>query len=232
MRQYDDEQRSQVERIVGQDLDETTGKGKPLSSRAAQTQRSIDAYLKSGVRPRWMERVADIDAGIAYERRRLERAYRALQAECDGDDALFAARWLREPDVGLALDPEWHVNEGEIPGQVIGSVDASVVDQVSSELAAIVRAGRLPEKLLLVHQFTDNMIANKDRLRRHPGVALTINVDGFGDRPNKISKYDAFTSEAVRFNDGFKLFYEEDTNLMAPRDVLALTPPPDVVVYE
>ena len=39
MRQYDDEQRSQVERIVGRDLDETTGKGKPLSSRAAQTQR-------------------------------------------------------------------------------------------------------------------------------------------------------------------------------------------------
>ena len=48
MRRYDDEQRSQVERIVGQDLDEQTGKGKPLSSRAAQTRRSIDAYLKSG----------------------------------------------------------------------------------------------------------------------------------------------------------------------------------------
>ncbi len=100
------------------------------------------------------------------------------------------------------------------------------------ELAAMVQAGRLPEKLLLVHQFTENMIANKARLRPHPGVALTINVDGFGDRPNKISKYDAFTSEAVRFNDGFKLFYEEDTNLMSPASVLALKPPPDVVVYE
>ena len=140
--------------------------------------------------------------------------------------------WLRQPDVGLALDPEWHVREGEVPGQVIGSVDASVVDQVAGELSTIVQAGRLPEKLLLVHQFTENMIANKARLRPHPGVALTINVDGFGDRPNKISKYDAFTSEAVRFNDGFKLFYEEDTNLMQPRDVLALGPPPDVVVYE
>ena len=65
MRQYDDEQRSQVERIVGRDLDEESGKGKPLSSRSAQSVRTIDAYLKSGVRPRWMERVADIDAGIA-----------------------------------------------------------------------------------------------------------------------------------------------------------------------
>jgi len=38
MRQYDDDRRSPVERIVGQDLDEQTGKGKPLSSRASQTQ--------------------------------------------------------------------------------------------------------------------------------------------------------------------------------------------------
>jgi hypothetical protein len=140
--------------------------------------------------------------------------------------------WLRQPDVGLALDPEWHVAEGQVPGQVIGSVDAGVVDQVGRELSEIVRAGRLPEKLLVVHQFTENMIMNKARLRPHPGVALTFNVDGFGDRPNKISKYNAFTSEVVRFNDGFKLFYEEDTNLMKPSTVLALRPPPDVVVYE
>jgi hypothetical protein len=76
------------------------------------------------------------------------------------------------------------------------------------------------------------MIANKARLQRHPGVALAINVDGFGDRPNKISKYEMFTRERVRFHDGFKLFYEEDTNLMSPASVLALRPPPDVVVYE
>jgi hypothetical protein len=142
------------------------------------------------------------------------------------------AKWLREPDVALALDPEWHVGEGQVPGQVIGSVDASVVDQVGAELSKIVRQGRLPEKLLLVHQFTEGMIANKESLTRHPGVALTINVDGYGDRANKVSKYEMFTDEQVRFNDGFKLFYEEDTNLMSPAGVLALRPPPDVVVYE
>jgi len=93
MRQYDDERRSPVERIVGRDLDEQTGKGKPLSSRAAQTQRSIEAYLKAGVRPRWMERIGDIDAGIARERRQLARIHRALQGECAGDPELFAERW-------------------------------------------------------------------------------------------------------------------------------------------
>jgi hypothetical protein len=93
MRQYDDDRRSPVERIVGQDLDEQTGKGKPLSSRASQTQRSIEAYLKAGLRPRWMERVGEIDAGIVRERRHLARAYRALQGEYAGDPELFAARW-------------------------------------------------------------------------------------------------------------------------------------------
>jgi hypothetical protein len=93
MRQYDDERRSPVERIVGQDLDEQSGKGRPMSSRATQTQRSIEAYLKAGVRPRWMERVGDIDAGIARERRHLERAYRALRSEYAGEPQLFAARW-------------------------------------------------------------------------------------------------------------------------------------------
>jgi hypothetical protein len=141
-------------------------------------------------------------------------------------------RWLREPDVSLALDPEWHVGEGQVPGKVIGSVTAAQVNAVSARLAAIVRDRRLPQKLLLVHQFTPNMVTAKDTLEQPPGVAVTMDVDGFGDRPNKISKYDEFTSGPPRFNDGFKLFYEEDTNLMTPAGVLALTPPPDVVVYE
>ena len=180
-----------------------------------QSDATINRYLRAARRIRALL-ILDIQPGRAdflTEMRRLEP-------------------WLRQPDVGLALDPEWHVREGEVPGQVIGSVDAAVVDRVARELSAMVQAGRLPEKLLLVHQFTENMITDKARLRARAGVALTINVDGFGDRPNKIAKYDAFTSEAVRFNDGFKLFYEEDTNLMQPRDVLALGPPPDVVVYE
>jgi len=124
MRQYDDEQRSQVERIVGRDLDETTGKGKPLSSRSAQTQRTIDAYLKSGVRPRWMERVADIDIAIGRERRHLAEAYRALQGECVGDPALFAARWRERAhtwrfDAALndliAEHNDWYPVERDLP---------------------------------------------------------------------------------------------------------------------
>lgn len=91
--EFDDAPRSPVERIVGRDLDEASGLGKPLSDRARQTPRSVEAYLKGGVRPRWMERVGEIDAGIARERQELARAYRSLRRACRSDQELFAARW-------------------------------------------------------------------------------------------------------------------------------------------
>ena len=84
----------------------------------------------------------------------------------------------------------------------------------------------------VVHQFTNDMIRNKDRVKKRPGLAVTMNVDGFGNPANKISKYNAFTREAKRFHDGFKLFYREDIDLMKPRSVLGMNPPPDLVVYE
>lgn len=88
-----DREHTPVERIVERDLDETTGKGRPLSDRARQAQRSVETYLKGGVRPRWMERTVDIDGEIADHRRRLARAYRALGEECTGDRHAFAQRW-------------------------------------------------------------------------------------------------------------------------------------------
>ena len=147
------------------------------------------------------------------------------------EEAMRLEKWLREPDVGLALDPEWHT-PGAVPGSAIGTVDSQTVNAVSAWLSRIVAEERLPEKLFVVHQFTKDMIKGKQRVKRRPGLAITMNVDGFGDRPNKLAKYREFTSETVRFHDGFKLFYREDTNLMSPGAVLDLRPPPDLVVYE
>jgi hypothetical protein len=140
-------------------------------------------------------------------------------------------RWLREPDVGLALDPEWRVTAPDVPGQVIGSVDAREVNATSAWLAQLVALHDLPEKLFIVHQFTDDMV-DHTQLQRHDELAMVLNADGFGTRPVKVSKYRAFTRAAREFHRGFKLFYEEDVGLMSPAQVLRLRPSPDVVVYE
>ena len=140
--------------------------------------------------------------------------------------------FLAQPDVSLALDPEWQMGEDEVPGQTIGSMTADELNAVSARLSELVRRGRLPEKLLVVHQFTKDMIEGRERLRRHPGVELVLNVDGFGDRTLKVAKYNEFVRSRAPARHGFKLFYREDTNLMGPRDVLSLRPQPEFVVYE
>jgi hypothetical protein len=177
------------------------------------------------------------DAVVRRYLRAARRAHALLVLDIQPGHADFLTetrhldRWLREPDVGLALDPEWHT-PGAQPGTVIGSVDAASVNAVSRHVAAIVREHNLPEKLFLVHQFTPDMIQGKAHVRHRPGLAIAMNVDGFGDRANKVSKYREFTHDGTHFHRGFKLFYEEDVGLMKPRSVLALQPPPDLVVYE
>ena len=147
-------------------------------------------------------------------------------------EATRLERWLREPDVALALDPEWRVGPGQIPGKVIGSVRADEVNRVTRYVRGIVRKGRLPQKLLLIHQFTPDMIPDKQELVRPRELAMTINVDGFGNRPEKEGKYTELAPDARGFHHGFKLFYEEDTGLMTPSQVLGLRPRPEIVVYE
>jgi hypothetical protein len=148
------------------------------------------------------------------------------------DEVRAFDRYLRQPDVGLALDPEWSMRSGQVPGHVIGSTDAAVVNRVSAYLGMIVRRYDLPQKLLIVHQFTTAMVAHRPELHATPGVALVINIDGFGDRPNKIAKYRLLADRRGRWFNGLKLFYHEDVHMLQPTAVLHLRPQPDVVVYE
>jgi hypothetical protein len=119
-----EDRRSSVERLLERNLVDDAGFGRPLSHRAATTQRSVEAYLKAGVRPRWMERVVEIDQGIARERRRLENAYRALRRECGGDLAAFGRRWRErvrawrfDDELNRLIDEhnEWYPVERRLP---------------------------------------------------------------------------------------------------------------------
>lgn len=148
------------------------------------------------------------------------------------DEARRLEPYLRQPDVSLALDPEWSMDPPDLPGQVIGSTDAATINAVSRYLSGLVRRHDLPQKLLVVHRFTEEMIESDDQLERHPGVALVVNIDGFGDRPNKVAKYRELAGKRRSPFNGFKLFFEEDDGLMTPDQVLRMRPQPDLIVYE
>jgi hypothetical protein len=112
-----------AERLLTRAADGATARGRPLSRRARQTQRSVEAYLKAGVRPRWMERVDEIDTGVRNEKQRLARAYRALKEECGHDPAAFAERWRalarswRFDDLNLLIEQhnDWYPIERQLP---------------------------------------------------------------------------------------------------------------------
>ena len=140
--------------------------------------------------------------------------------------------WLAEPHVQLALDPEFAMAEGQIPGEAIGSIDAKDVAVAQRELAEIVEEYDLPPKLLIVHKFEEDMITNVAKIKVVPGVQTVINFDGLGAPENKIEGYTLFLEEEPAEFAGIKLFYKEDDPLMMPADVLAFDRPPDVVIYD
>lgn len=146
-------------------------------------------------------------------------------------DAQTLTPFLSQPDVGLALDPEWRVGADQIPGKVIGSATAVEINQVSSWLEQLVTANHLPQKLLLIHEFTGSMIQNKADVAARPNLATVFNMDGFGSWKAKLSSY-KLLAEDKRFPLGFKLFYKQDVPLESPSKVMALDPQPVIVEYE
>lgn len=145
-----------------------------------------------------------------------------------------ARRWawaLRDPRVGLALDPEWRMGRGEAPGRVIGSVDAAEVNDVSLWLANLVRRERLPQKLFVLHQFRTSMIERIDRVAVRDRLATVQHVDGFGTPEQKLATYRTVL-RPKKFHPGLKLFYDEDVRLMRPADVLRIKPRVRFVSYQ
>ena len=137
-----------------------------------------------------------------------------------------AKRWawaLRDPYVGLALDPEWRMAKDEVPGTVIGSVGAEEVNKTSYWLTRLQLRHGLPEKLFVLHQFRTDMIRDPADINPRPRLAMVQHVDGFGTPSQKIDTFRA-VARPRQFEMGFKLFYDEDTRLMSARDVHRISP--------
>ena len=139
---------------------------------------------------------------------------------------------LARPNVHLAIDPEFAVAEGQIPGEYIGSVTAESITYAQEVLAEISATHGIPPKMLIVHQFREDMIQGKDQLAPVPGVQLVIDADGYGAPELKTAVYNFLVrDEPVEFA-GVKLFYRQDMPLMTPQEILALVPAPDVIIYQ
>jgi hypothetical protein len=140
-------------------------------------------------------------------------------------------RFLVQSHVGLALDPEWRLPAGKVPGKTIGTVRAAEVNSVSAYVSGLVGAHRLPQKLFVLHQFRASMLPDVQKVAKRPGLAMVQHVDGFGTRAEKTATWNRLR-RPKQFHLGYKLFYDEDVRRYAPADVLKFRPVPDLVSYQ
>ena len=147
------------------------------------------------------------------------------------DELSYLSRYLQEPDVYLALDPEFSMGDGGVPGQRIGMMHADEVNDAINVLEYVQDRYKLPRKVLMVHQFTMAMLPDKDKIVNSSTVDVVLVADGFGPPALKRHTYSMVLKQRALAFSGFKLFYIQDTNLLQPSQVLALTPSPSVVIY-
>ena len=146
-------------------------------------------------------------------------------------------KYLKMPQVHLAIDPEFSMKYGNRPGTVIGTFDAADINYATEYLAGLVRDNHLPPKMLVVHRFTQAMVTNYKNIRSLPEVQIVIDMDGFGSKDLKRGTYTrVIYPEPVQFT-GIKLFYKNDskppsTGLFTPAEVLNLTPAPIYIQYQ
>lgn len=153
------------------------------------------------------------------------------------DEVKYFEKWLVQPDVGVALDPEWAVSGTEVPGKVFGHTTGQDLDAVSSYLAGLVTEHKLPQKVMVYHQLHEQIVSDEKALQPRPEIALVKSIDGIGSPAAKTQTWErivARTPEHV--HRGFKLFFVEDTRknrpLMTAEQVLELEPTPEYVLFE
>ena len=146
-------------------------------------------------------------------------------------------KYLKLPNVHLAIDPEFSMKNGEVPGTKIGTFTSDDINDAVDILTNLVRKNKLPPKVLVVHRFTQRMVTGYKKIKTVPEVQVVMNMDGFGSKILKKSTYVAYIyKEPVQFT-GFKLFYKNDTKtnpnaLYTPTELLRFTPKPIYIQYQ
>ncbi|SDE87351.1 hypothetical protein SAMN05660485_01947 [Blastococcus fimeti] len=141
---------------------------------------------------------------------------------------------LELPHVGLALDPEWRLAPDQVHLTQIGSVGVEEVNRVVAWLADLTREARLPQKLLVLHQFRTDMLPGREFLDvSRDELAVLVHADGQGSQGDKQATWNRVRENAPPVWWGWKNFYDEDTPMLTPEQTMdQVRPTPDLISYQ
>lgn len=153
--------------------------------------------------------------------------------------AQFYEEALKLPYVGLAIDPEWRCGwPGQTEFDRIGTVTAAEINEVIEWVADLVNREGLPQKLVLIQQFSPGMIQDRDTLIDRPEVQIVIQMDGEGQGTlaNKEATWNRVTAgtEDKHWRWGWKNFFVRDhrNGPYSPAETLDREPVPVYVSYQ
>ena len=108
------------------------------------------------------------------------------------------------------------------------------VNSVVRWLAGLTARYRLPQKLLVLHQFRLSMISGERQLdTSHDDLAILVHMDGQGTPAVKQQTWAAVTRGAPRgVFFGWKDFYVKDHPMLDPRQTMARSPRLSMVSYQ
>ncbi|WP_421716307.1 hypothetical protein [Arcobacter arenosus] len=132
--------------------------------------------------------------------------------------------YLKYDNVHLAIDPEFKIPKHRRypPGRYVGHIFAHDLNEVQKLVNDYIEENNLNKKDLIVHMFHPRMLRKKDEVEKFDNINLIYNIDGHGNPAVKIKIYNnLYTQEEQDIaKSGFKIFYETDTKIMSPKEIL------------
>lgn len=164
--------------------------------------------------------------------------YVVLDLQPGHNDFLTQAKlfedYLEDPNVGLALDPEWRLAPGQVHMQQIGSVDAAEINETTQWLAELTSEHDLPQKMVVLHQFQLSMIQNRQDIKTdHPELGMVLHADGHGTAEQKLDTWEALQRDLPEdLHMAWKNFYRQDAPMFSPKQTFEVDPKPWFVSYQ
>ena len=142
-------------------------------------------------------------------------------------------QFLYHPHVHFAIDPEFVMDGNQVPGINLGQLyanDINAIQEVLNQIGAEIGV----KKVLILHQFANKMLPDKENILDYPNVEVVIDGDGVGNAQTKINSYLRYANEPAFEFGGFKLFPTDgDFPVLTPDDVMnQLTPQPAIIIYQ
>lgn len=141
---------------------------------------------------------------------------------------------LRQPHVGLALDPEWRLKPDQVHLKQIGAVAPAEVNRTAAWLADLVADENLPQKAFVLHQFDADMLGDRSKIdTRRAELGFLIHADGHGTPRVKMETWNRIVAGIPpRTWLGWKNFYEMDKPMFSPRRTMGIDPVPWFISYQ